>query len=83
MPRLGTIGPFKVYMYPDDHPPPHIHVIHAEWIAQVRLVDGAVQKGSLPPMIRGEVADWVARHRTDLFEAWTDVQAHRKPRVLP
>jgi hypothetical protein len=34
---IGTVDGAKLYMYPNDHPPPHFHVLFAEYRAVIDI----------------------------------------------
>ena len=46
-----------IYMYFDDHPPPHFHARYAGFEAVIRIDDLRVERGELPPRALGLVVD--------------------------
>jgi hypothetical protein len=82
MPKVGVRNGIRFYIYSDDHPPPHVHAVTAEWILQIRIDNGEVLKGAAPAAVRRDVVDFVKLHRVGLLEAWYDVRERRKPRVF-
>lgn len=38
----------SIYIYPHDHPPPHVHAKHVSHEAEVAIADGQIIEGSLP-----------------------------------
>jgi hypothetical protein len=53
---LGII----IYMYYDDHPPPHFHARYGRHIAVIDIDTLAVLRGRLPPRALGLVIEWAA-----------------------
>ena len=65
----------------DDHDPPHFLVRYQQFRARVRIEDGAVIDGRLPPTVTRLVAEWTALRRDALMRNWhaarTDGQLER------
>jgi hypothetical protein len=51
MPLIAEFDGIRVWMYYRDHPPPHIHVQHGEYRAQIEIVGLATIAGRLPPAV--------------------------------
>ena len=49
MPRLSAFYGIAIFMYWDDHEPPHYHAIYAQHEALILLADRSLLRGSLPP----------------------------------
>ena len=64
-----------IYMYRDDHAPPHFHVRYAEYSAQVGLGTREVTQGFLPRRALRLVQDWAELHAPELAENWEIAQA--------
>ncbi len=75
MPTILRIGGLRVTIYPNDHPPPHVHVIGAKGEAVFLLncpagpVDLRESYGFNGPQIRQMAADLLA-HIPDLCIEW-------------
>lgn len=63
MPRLSTFYGVAVYMYYQDHAPPHFHAIYGEDEATFDIETSAVLEGSLPRTARKLVVEWAELHR--------------------
>ena len=48
MPRISQFFGIMIYMYYNDHLPPHFHAKHAEYEALIRIDTLAILKGELP-----------------------------------
>ena len=58
-----------VYMYLDDHNPPHFHVIYNNEEAMFDIQDGHMT-GSLPHRAMKLVYEWLDIHQSELLENW-------------
>ena len=58
MPRISEFFGISIYIYFEDHPPPHFHARYAEFEALIRIDDFRVLRGSLPPRALGLVVEW-------------------------
>jgi hypothetical protein len=82
MPAVAIVDGVKIEFYPDEHPPPHFHARHAEFVAQIEIRTNRVLRGSLPPAKLNRVLSWAARHRSELMNAWSAVEELRKPEKI-
>lgn len=75
MPMIVRVGSFRVHIYLDDHPPPHVHVIHHGTTFRIRLErERAVVEEVKGRPKRSEVkrAEQIVRaHFTECWVAWT------------
>jgi hypothetical protein len=51
MPIIILLNGLKIYVYADDHLPPHIHAIFAEYEAIIEIGTGNVLGGELPKRV--------------------------------
>jgi len=79
VPRLSFFYGIAIYLYYEDHPPPHIHARYGEHEAKVDIVTGEVIEGSLPRRAARLVAEWVTEHRDELAACWEKPPAARSP----
>lgn len=70
MPEISNFYGITIYMFFEDHNPPHFHVYYDGSSALVSILDGAILKGSLPPQAKRLVKKWLELHRDDLLENW-------------
>ncbi|WP_406603755.1 DUF4160 domain-containing protein [Neolewinella aquimaris] len=68
MPLLCTLDGVKVQMFMNDHPPPHFHVVFAEYKAQIEIATMKVMNGSLPKRKLKIVARWGRENERALSE---------------
>jgi hypothetical protein len=52
-----------IYIYGNDHPPPHVHAVSAEYLASIRISDGKVTNGKMPSKQLRKVTRWIEQNR--------------------
>jgi hypothetical protein len=70
MPVISTFYGILIYMYWNDHAPPHFHAKYGEFQALINIKDFSVIEGKLPPKALGLVVEWASIHREELLENW-------------
>lgn len=70
MPRLSSFYGITVWMYYDDHDPPHLHARYAGRWAQVAVGDGALLAGDLPGRAQRLLREWIELHAAELAANW-------------
>ncbi|MEK6789377.1 MAG: DUF4160 domain-containing protein [Pseudomonadota bacterium] len=83
MPTISSFYGIIIYMYWDDHAPPHFHATYAEHVVQIELTTGSVIKGYLPPIALAMVRRWAKIHRMELEEDWLLCGVKKSPRRIP
>ncbi len=81
MPEVCRIdhGSLKLWIYYNDHRPPHIHVEYSSVWVKVAIIDGSFMAGKLPGRQRRLVKSWTERRRVDLLAAWERAQRGEHP----
>jgi hypothetical protein len=74
LPKISEFFGIAIYMYLDDHWPPHFHAVYAEHEAQIKIDDSSVLRGSLPPRVLGLVVEWGNLRRAELLAAWPEAR---------
>ena len=69
MPEISRFYGIVIYMYIDDHNPPHFHVWYEGYEAIVTIEDGIIT-GSLPRRALRLVYEWLDKHQEELMENW-------------
>jgi hypothetical protein len=75
MPRISYFYGIAIYIYHQDHGPPHFHAIYGEHEAIVAVETGELVQGGLPPRAKSLVAEWARIHREALERNWQLAQA--------
>ena len=70
MPEISRFYGLIIYIFYDDHVPPHFHVKYAEYDAVIGIENLSLIKGNLPPRALGLVTEWAALHQKELREDW-------------
>jgi Domain of unknown function (DUF4160) len=70
MPKVCEFYGIRIYLYFEDHPPPHFHAIYGEYEAKVAIESLEIIAGHLPPRAQAMVNEWAIARRTDLRRAW-------------
>ena len=69
MPCISSFYGLLIYMYGDDHNPPHFHVNYGgEW--SVVDFDGNIMEGDLPASKQKLVSAWAEIHKDELIANW-------------
>ncbi len=83
MPKISEFFGIVIYVYYDDHPPPHFHARYAEFEAVIQIEDLSVVRGGLPPRALGLVVEWATLHREELDEVWRQAEARETLSKIP
>lgn len=74
---------WAIYLYANEpHRVPHVAVRGSGYRANVRIADGAVLAGHLPPQVLREVRQLLATHRALAARAFEQTAAHAFPGTL-
>ena len=74
MPELCRFLGITIFMYFEDHNPPHFHVKYNDFRAVISINDLSLADGKLPPRVLGLVMEWAELHKEELLENWDMVQ---------
>lgn len=70
MPSICEFFGIIIYVYYNDHAPPHFHAEYAEHEALFLIETLEVYSGSLPRRARALVVEWASLHRSELYDNW-------------
>ncbi len=70
MPVISSFYGILIYMFWNEHNPPHFHVKYAEFKALINIKDFSLMEGSLPPKALALVVEWASIHQKELLENW-------------
>ncbi len=79
MALIARIDGAKLYMYHNDHPPPHFHVLLAEHRAVFDIRTLRLTRGWLPVAKRTMIVQWARVRIEKLLDAWDVTQANLTP----
>jgi hypothetical protein len=77
MPTIAWFYGITIQMFYDDHVPPHFHARYGGAKALVRLSDGEIISGELPPTARRLVRQWALARSAELQDNWVRACAHQ------
>ena len=70
MPCISEFFGIAVFMYYDDHNPPHFRASYGDCEAEISIRDLVTRKGVIPRRALGLVLEWANEHRVELLENW-------------
>jgi hypothetical protein len=70
LPRVSAFYGIVIWMYHDDHNPPHFHASYGEHWAVFRIEELDLLAGSLPARARRMVEEWAPQHSAELLVNW-------------
>jgi hypothetical protein len=79
---IGIVDAAKLYMYPNDHPPPHFHVLFAGYRAVIDIPTMKLIRGSLPKAKLRAIMRWAKPRRAELLDAWDITQQNLVPEKI-
>lgn len=84
MPRISEFFGIAIYMYFNDHAPPHFHAEYGEYEAAYTVDTIEVMRGRLPRRAHSMVVEWTTLHRLELKANWDRARNGRPlARVAP
>lgn len=78
MPEISRFYGIVIYMYMNEHNPPHFHVWYEEYKAIVTIKDGIVE-GKLPRRAINLVFEWLDMHKDELLDNWNRLSNMESP----
>lgn len=77
MPEISRFYGIVIYMFFQDHDPPHFHVKYQDFEATVNIEDGII-RGEIPRRALRLIYEWLDLHKDELIENWR-ISEQRKP----
>lgn len=82
MPEISRFLGIVIFMFFDEHNPPHFHVKYNEHKAAMDIENLNILAGYLPAKVRGLVVEWAEPNKQELLEMWNSKDFHKiKPLV--
>jgi len=69
MPEISRFYGIVIYVFYDEHNPPHFHAEYAGCKVSIRMGDGVV-KGEMPKRALKLIFEWMEKHQDELIENW-------------
>ena len=70
MPTISTFYGITIYMYFNDHNPPHIHASYSGKDAKFNIQTGVSSNDSFPKNATRLVCEFIELHRDELMTMW-------------
>ena len=70
MPSICEFFGIAIYMYYNDHLPPHFHAEYSGDEARFEIRTLRLNRGSLPRRAHNLVIEWADLHRVELMDNW-------------
>jgi hypothetical protein len=83
MPSISEFFGIAIYIYYNDHAPPHFHAEYAEHEALFLIDTLEVYEGDLPRRARALVLEWASLHRSELMSDWEKARQGRPLEPIP
>ncbi|KPL59208.1 DUF4160 domain-containing protein [Rossellomorea vietnamensis] len=85
MPKISEFGGISIYLYYNDHDPPHFHVIYSELRTRIEIMTGEYLREDkpLPRTKEKDVIMWLDIHKGDMIKAWYECRCKEAPRKIP
>jgi hypothetical protein len=74
MPQISRFFGVVIYMYFNDHAPPHFHAEYGEFEAVYTIETLEILRGKLPRRAHSMVLEWAALYRNELRKNWVRAQ---------
>jgi hypothetical protein len=72
-----------IYMYWQDHGPPHFHAKYGAFRAKVRIAPVTLMAGRLPPRALALIVEWASRYEAELLANWARCERKEPPVRIP
>jgi hypothetical protein len=77
MPEISRFYGIIIYMFFNDHNPPHFKAKYSEFEANILIENGMVLNGDFPISKLKLVAAWAEIHKEELLNIWNSKEFHR------
>ncbi len=77
MPEISRFYGVIIYMFFNDHVPPHFKAKYAEYEANIQISNGALLDGDIPIGKLKLVQAWAEIHKNELMEMWDSKNFHK------
>ncbi len=78
MPTIAFFYGISIYMYYDDHNPPHFHALYGEHEAKIVIDTGQIIEGELPRRAMRLVNEWALERKPELMNNWDRARSGRQ-----
>ncbi len=68
MPEISRFFGIIIYMFPDDHNPPHFHAKYGDEKVMINIDSGEIIEGTISRRALRLIQDWTELHKSELLE---------------
>ena len=83
MPRICYFLGISIYMYWNEHIPPHFHAVYGDYGAIISIETGEVTQGKFPRKASQLVKEWTELYRQELLENWERARSEQELNKIP
>ena len=69
MPEISRFYGITIYMFYNEHNPPHIHAQYQDYETVIEIESGKI-KGKFPRRALNLINEWIEIHKKELMENW-------------
>ena len=77
MPEISRFYGLIIYMFFNDHNPPHFKTKYGDFEANILIENGTILNGDLPVSKLKLVAAWAEIHKNELLDMWNSKEFHK------
>ena len=77
MPEISRFYGLIIYMFFNNHNPPHFKTKYGEFEANILIENGTILNGDLPVSKLKLVAAWAEIHKNELLDMWNSKEFHK------
>jgi hypothetical protein len=74
MPEISRFLGIVIYMYFNEHSPPHFHAEYNDFKASIAINTLGLVEGKLPSKVMSLVVEWAQEHQDELLENWNSIK---------
>ena len=74
MPEISRFLGIVIYMYFNEHNPPHFHAEYNDIKASICIETLGLMEGRLPSKVMSLVVEWAQEHQQELLENWNSIK---------
>ena len=83
MPEISRFLGIVIYMYFNEHNPPHFHAEYNEFKVAISIETLGIMEGKLPARVLSLVIEWAQEHQHELLTDWNSLKATGQYHKIP
>jgi hypothetical protein len=83
LPEISRFLGIAIFMFWDDHGPPHFHARYGDERAKVSISPVSLVAGRLPPRVLALIVEWASLHQAELLANWDRCRRRQPPVRIP